>query len=240
MRKDALTPAQLAKLGQGALFEGLAEDELCRVLAAAARRRAGAGGFYYHQGEPADLYYVLLAGRVRVQQVTPEGNQVILHLISPGEAFGVIAAVLGGEFPASAEVLEDAEALSWSGDVMRELMAQHPHLALNVLRLVSERLHELQNRYRELATERVERRIARAVLRLARQVGRRTPEGILIDLSLSRQDLAEMTGTTLYTVSRTLTGWEQAGLVTAGRERLVIRRAHGLVAIAEDLPPVRT
>ncbi len=110
-------------------------------------------------------------------------------------------------------------------------------MAVNALRFLAGRLHELQDRYRELATERVERRVARAVLRLARQAGRKTDAGILIDLPLSRQDLAEMTGTTLYTVSRILSSWESAGLVEVGRERVVIKRGHGLVSIAEDLSP---
>jgi CRP-like cAMP-binding protein len=82
----------------------------------------------------------------------------------------------------------------------------------------------------------VERRIASALIRLTRQTGKRTERGVLLDLPLSRQDLAEMTGTTLYSVSRTLSGWEQQGLIESGRERIVILSPHGLVTIAEDLP----
>lgn len=84
--------------------------------------------------------------------------------------------------------------------------------------------------------ERVERRIARTLLRLVRQSGRKVSEEVLIDIPLSRQDLAEMNGTTLFTVSRTLSQWEQQGLIQAGRERIVIVMPHGLVSIAEDLP----
>jgi CRP/FNR family transcriptional regulator, nitrogen oxide reductase regulator len=217
-------------------FHGLNREQLTSICAAAGARRVAAGGSYFHQGDPAHTYYVLRKGRVRISQLTPEGNQVTLHIVSPGELFGMIAAVGGGEFPATAEAIEDCEALSWDSDTMWALMAAHAPLALNALQVVSRRLHEMQDRYRELATERVERRIARAVLRLARQAGRRTPDGILIDLPLSRQDLAELTGTTLYTVSRTLTAWDQAGIVAAGRERLLILKPHAFVTIAEDLP----
>jgi CRP-like cAMP-binding protein len=101
---------------------------------------------------------------------------------------------------------------------------------------MSDRIQELQDRLRELSTERVERRIANTLLRLARQTGQKTPDGIRIDLALSRQDIAEMSGTTLYTVSRTLSRWEQIGIVESGRERVLIRSPHGLVAIAQDLP----
>ena len=101
---------------------------------------------------------------------------------------------------------------------------------------MAERMQELQERYRELATERVAQRVARAILRLARQTGRRVEGGVLLDLALSRQDLAELTGTTLFTISRTLSEWEQQGLVEVGRERVLIKSPHGLVVIAEDLP----
>jgi CRP-like cAMP-binding protein len=94
----------------------------------------------------------------------------------------------------------------------------------------------LQNQHRELATERVERRIARALLRLVPQMGREVADGVVIDLRLSRQDLADLTGTTLYTVSRTLSQWEKQGLVQSGRERVLIRLPHALAALAEDLP----
>jgi CRP/FNR family transcriptional regulator, nitrogen oxide reductase regulator len=85
-----------------------------------------------------------------------------------------------------------------------------------------------------MATERVERRIAHAVLRLARQAGRRVEEGVQIEFPLSRQDIAEMTGTTLHTVSRTMSAWEQAGLIDGGRQRIVIKDPHALVRIAEE------
>jgi CRP-like cAMP-binding protein len=92
----------------------------------------------------------------------------------------------------------------------------------------------MQERYRELATEKVERRIARALLRLTGQMGNKTADGN-IELAFTRQDLAEMSGTTLYTVSRVLSEWEKHDLVEAGRERVLIRNPHGLVKIAEEL-----
>ena len=115
-------------------------------------------------------------------------------------------------------------------------MERFPRIAINGLRLVSQRWHEVEERYRELATERVERRIAQTLLRLVRQVGRRVENGVLIDLPLTRQDLADMTGTTHYTVSRILSQWEQEKLIETGRGRVLICYPHGLAHIAEDLP----
>jgi len=120
---------------------------------------------------------------------------------------------------------------------MMLLVRQMPQLALNAIQFMAQHLQEFQDRYRELATQRVERRLARTILRLASQTGRKVEEGVLIDMPLTRQDLAEMSGTTLYTVSRTLSKWETDGLIISGREKVIIRFPHGLVAIAEDLQP---
>lgn len=93
-----------------------------------------------------------------------------------------------------------------------------------------------QDRYRELATERVERRVARALLRLVAQIGRPEEDGVTVAAPLARQDLAEMTGTTLFTVSRILSAWEGQGIVSTGRERVTLRDSALLARIAEDLP----
>jgi CRP-like cAMP-binding protein len=114
-------------------------------------------------------------------------------------------------------------------------MERHPRLALNALRFVAARLHELQVQYRQLATEKVERRVARALLRLVQQAGRRIDSGVVIDLPLSRDDIAQMTGTTLYTVSRIISRFEADGMLEAGRQRIVIRQPHALATVADDL-----
>lgn len=223
-------------LGKSPLFKNADATERRAALKVASRCRLARGEFFFHQGEPAKYFYVITEGRVRLSQLNPEGHQVIIHFMGPGDGMGIIVALSNTSYPLSAEVVMDCAALKWNYDATIALMKQHPRLALNGLRLVSGRFHELQNRYRELSTERVERRVARAVLRLANQSGRRTEKGVLLDLPLSRQDLGEMTGTTLYTVSRILSRWEQLGLIESGREQIIICSPHDLVIIAEDLP----
>ena len=223
-------------LGVG-LFQGLAPGDLAAVADAARRREIRRDGYFFEQDEPASTLYVLCEGRVKLSQLTPEGNQVVLHVVGPGELFGAISVTSGVTYPDTAQAMEDSAALSWDSETLQRLMERMPRLAISALHAVTERTHELQNRYRELATERVERRVAHTLLRLAGQAGRSRPEGgVLIDMPLSRQDLAEMTGTTLYTVSRILSHWEQLGLVAGTREQVVILSSHRLVAIAEDLP----
>jgi CRP-like cAMP-binding protein len=223
-------------LRQSILFRGMDDESLLEIVRAGRLRRVKKGAFYFHEGDPARILYVLVQGRVKFTQVTPEGHQVLVRVSGPGEVFGAVAALGDAVHPAAGEATAESAAIGWSSDVISALMERFPKMAINVVRFLAGRVKEFQDRYRELATERVERRVAHALLRLAGQIGRKVEGGILIDLTLSRQDIAEMTGTTIFTVSRTLSGWEGQGIIESGRERVLVRDSAALTAIADDFP----
>ncbi len=218
------------------LFQGIALADLLRIAQAARRRQVPAGTFLFHQGDPAEVIYVPVQGHLKLTQITPEGHEVVLRYVGVGEMSGATAVFGDTAYPASAETVENAVLLAWDNETITVLIGHYPRLGLNILHLLSVRLQELQDRLREMSTERVERRIARALLRLVSQLGRTAETGVLIDLPLSRQDLANMTGTTLYTVSRILSRWEEEDIIEAGREKVLIKQPPRLVVIAEDLP----
>ena len=155
------------------LFADLDDSQLERVLQSGIQRKTATGDYLYMQGDAAQTFFLLLHGRVKLSQVTLEGHQIILRYATPGESFGVVAALSGTEYPVSAQSVEDSQLLSWDQASIHRLMSQNPVIALNALRIMSERVREFQDRIRELSTERVERRIARALIRLARQTGRK-------------------------------------------------------------------
>jgi CRP/FNR family transcriptional regulator, nitrogen oxide reductase regulator len=169
--------------------------------------------------------------------VTPDGQQVILLMVGPHQIFGAVSATGPAEYPTSAEAVMPSAALAWDRERMHHFFDTVPRLARNAMELVAGHVQELQDRLREMATERVERRLAHTLLRLIGHAGRKVDEGVLLDLPLTRQDLAEMTGTTLYTVSRILSRWEAEGITRSRRQQVLVRTPHRLVAIAEDLPP---
>jgi len=167
-------------------------------------------------------------------QNNPAGQQVNLRTINEWQMFGALGAVRdGATYPATAQALENSTALALKSEYLHDLMETRPYLSFDLMKLMTGYIQEMQERYRELATEKVERRIARSLLRLAAQMGTKNEGGI--ELTFTRQDLAEMSGTTIYTVSRILSDWERQGLVEAGRERVLIRNPHGVVSIAEEL-----
>ncbi len=217
------------------LFQGLDEAALQAVAAAASGVDKERNAAFFRQGDQARTLFVIRRGRVKVTQITPEGHEVVVRYAGTGDLFGCVPLYGGKDYPATATAVTRCEALAWDRPTMDRLMERFQPIAINALELLGAELAELRSRYRELATERVEQRVARALLRLVHQAGRRAPAGILIEFPISRQDLAGLTGTTLHTVSRILSGWEQQGLIESGRRRIVIRKPHGLVAIAEDL-----
>src|SRR5262249_30771109 len=136
-------------------------------------------------------------------------------------------------YPATCTAVEDSVTLVWPAAAWPQLVARHPELARNTMQTVGGRLQEAHTRIVEMSTEQVERRIAHALLRLAQEGRRGIDQGVQIDFPISRQDVAEMTGTTLHTVSRTLSAWEQQGLIESGRQRIVILNPHKLFGLAK-------
>ena len=150
--------------------------------------------------------------------------------------FGALGAVRAeAMYPATAQALEDCTALAIEGVFLHKMLETRPQIAFDLMNLMTAYIQEMQARYRELATERVEQRVANALIRLAGQSGTKSDQEAGIELSLSRQDLAEMTGTTLYSVSRLLSEWDRQGIIQAGRERIRILKPHDLVRVANSL-----
>lgn len=216
------------------LFAGLPPDELDQLLKEAQSVRYPKGSPVFQQDEEAHSFFVLLHGHLRVVKVTPEGQQVVVRFVTPGEVFGVAMAIGRTTYPATASAIADSVALVWPSTAWPRLVARCPTLAMNTLHTVGRRLQDAHTRVVEMSTQQVEQRVARALLRLAKQGGRKVETGVQIDFPISRQDVAEMTGTTLHTVSRTLSAWEDQGLVEGGRQRIVLRDPHKLFMLAES------
>jgi CRP-like cAMP-binding protein len=184
----------------------------------------------------ASRCHAVLAGSVRITQYDENGGQLVVRFIAPGEIFGAVALFTDGKYPAEAVAITDSVEISWIESVIRDLMERHPPIAINMLKVLGARIKDVQERLRELATQRVECRIARALLRLAAQAGHIEGLGTKIDFPLTRKDVADMCGTTLHTASRVLTSWQEAGWLTTRHQRVTLRDVDAIRRIAEDLP----
>ncbi len=231
-----LDAADRALVASARTFRGLAPEVVAALCQQARVVTAKKGQALFHEGDPAQAVYLVLTGRAKLLETSAEGVAVVLRLEGPGTLLGLHAALGGARYPVSALALETTTAARWSGHELHELMEAAPRIALAILPEVLARLLQVQDQYRELATERVERRIARVVARLVRQAGQRTPEGVLVNAALTRQELAEMAGTTLFTVSRVLSQWTADGFLQTRGRKLLLTQPHALARIAEDFP----
>lgn len=216
------------------MFAGFSATDLDSILSEAHSLRVAKNNNVFEQGQDAHSFFVLLHGHVRASRTTPAGEQIVVRYVATGETFGVAAAMGLQHYPATVTAVDDSVVLAWPSGTWPRLVAQYPALATNTLQTVGARLQETHTRVVEMSTEQVERRIAHALLRLAKQSGRQVATGVEIDFPISRQDIAQMTGTTLHTVSRTLAAWEAKGLVEGSRQRIVLREPHKLFVLAEQ------
>lgn len=215
------------------LFDRMSDEDLDRLLGHATARRVPQGESVFEQGRPAISFYLLLHGRLKVTQVTADGQQIIVRVVHPGDLFGFAKALQRIDYPGTAIAAAESLTLGWPTDLWPSFVEHNPRLAVTAMQTIGQRLEEAHTRIREMSTQEVERRVAHAVLRLARNAGKKEAGGIRIDFPISRQDIAEMTGTTLHTVSRILSAWEGVGLVEGGRQKLLVRNVAGLSELAD-------
>ncbi|MGE0005068.1 MAG: Crp/Fnr family transcriptional regulator [Parvibaculaceae bacterium] len=215
-------------------FAGLSPQDLDHILAKARPQRVAEGRPVFEQDAEARSFFLLLDGHVRVVKTTAEGEQVIMRYVSSGQLIGIARALGRSTYPATAVAAMDCMLLAWPSDAWSDLSTRYPAFAANTYKAVGERMEEAHDRVIELATAQVDRRVARAVLRLARQTGRKTDQGVQIGFPITRQDIADMTGTTLHTVSRLLTAWEYQGLVKSTRKKVTVVDARRLQALAGE------
>jgi CRP-like cAMP-binding protein len=216
------------------LFRGLPREALAEVLDRGTVRRLARNTVIFAQGQVATRCHALIDGRVRITQSDEDGTELLVRFIGPGQMFGTVALFTNGEYPAEAVAVLESVEISWPQAALLELIGRFPQIALNIVRVIGVRLREVQERLRELASQRVERRIAHALLRLAAQAGRPVGDGTTIDFPLTRKDLADMCGATLHTVSRIMTAWERSGLIGSRRQRVSIHDPAAIQRIAED------
>jgi CRP/FNR family transcriptional regulator, nitrogen oxide reductase regulator len=213
-------------------FEGLDASQLRSVLDKATPNRFEKGSHIFQTGEPAERFYVLLDGYVRVVRHTEQGQQIILLHIPSGQFLGIAAALGYTSYPATALAVSDCLTLCWPTPLWRSFVEEYQGFGAAAMRSVGVRIEEFNEKIVEMATRQVEQRVAAVLLRLIHQAGRETERGIEINFPITREDPAQMTGSTLHTISRLLSSWDKSGITQSGRKWILVCDRERLAALS--------
>ena len=233
-----VTPTAEELLQSTPLYRRVPADDRRRLAAATLVKSYAKGETIFSEGDAAEAFITIAEGRVKVFKMTPAGKDVILEIFGAGDPLGALAVYENRPYPASAVALEDTLCLLIRKQDFYALLEAHPSLVRSLLQGMTRRLVELTNRLAELTGGRVEPRFARLFLKLADQMGRPVSEdvegvgGVLIPLHLSRQELADLTGTTIETCIRIMSRWGKEEIVRTEKESFVILDRGALEGIA--------
>jgi CRP-like cAMP-binding protein len=205
-----------------ALFEGLSPEELNLVLSRSSLRAVPQGVSLFRQAEPASEMFLLESGRVRLQEITADGRELLIRFVRPGEVFGDKAAIPGANYRASAVSDNPVRTYAWTTRTMVRLLEEVPRLAINLFAIATRYLHYSRERYRLLATASAEDRIRWAVAELARNFGSAHGSATAITGRVLQQDIADLSVTTIFTVSRALRRYEERGMLSKKRGRIIL------------------
>ena len=215
------------------VFRKLSPQDLRTIAQAATVRRYEKGQVIFEQDTPSDAFYTVASGRVKILKMLASGKDLILEVFGTGDPLGAVAAYDGRPFPASAVALEDTACVVIPRAVFFRLLEEHPSLVRGLMLGLTIRLVELTNRMAELSGARIEPRFARLFLKLAGDMGRPDRGGTFIPLALSRQELADMTGTTIETAIRIMSRWGKEELVRTEKDGFVLLDRSTLEATAQ-------
>jgi CRP/FNR family transcriptional regulator len=219
-------------LRRSVLFRRLTPDDRQRLAAVATVRAFEKGATLFSEGDGSELMYTVVTGRVKVFKTTPRGTDVILELFGPGDPVGAVAVYESRPYPASAIALEATSCLVVPRQAFFALLEGYPTMVRGLLVGLTHRLVELTNRLTELSGGRIEGRLARFLLKLGTDMGQRRDDGVFIPLVLSRQELADMIGTTIETCIRIMSRWGKDGLVRTEKDGFLIVDRAALEAVA--------
>ena len=204
------------------VFSKLAPEDRATIAKAASVQRYAKGDTIFEQDQASDAFYTIASGRVKIVKMLPTGKDMILEVFGGGDSLGAIAVYDGCPFPASAVALEATVCVAIPRQPFFTLLEAHPSLVRGLMLGMTVRMVELTNRLAELSGSRIEPRFARLFLKLAADMGRAERGGTFVPIVLSRQELADMTGTTIETAIRIMSRWGKQDIVRTDKDGFVV------------------
>ncbi len=220
--------AQILK--RSPIFASLNDDELSELANLATERNFMSKEFIFWDGDTADWFYVVAEGKVKVLKHSSSGREFIIAFLDPGEMFGEVAVFENKPYPASAQAVAETKVIGIKREEFLSFLTNRPQVALRIINVLGERLRDAQNRLRDFAGERVEQRLASVLLMLSAKLG--------LTLPFTRQEIADMVGTTTETAIRVMSHLKDRGIIRSVRGKVIILDEKKLRLLSEGPPQV--
>ena len=230
--RDTRPSQWLARQHQSALFSNISQQAYQEIVSAARYRVLTRAQTIHLEGDPVRQVVLLTSGSAKIVQFGLNGTEVILRLCGPGELVGTLGFCTDGQHSATARALRTSGALVWDIGVFDSISRRFPVLRSNTALILAKQLEDIEERFREMATCRVGARLSHQIVRLTEQVGH--PKDGAVEISISREELAQLIGTTMFTVSRLLSKWDERGIVSARRESVLVRNLKALEDLSQS------
>jgi CRP/FNR family transcriptional regulator len=210
-------------LKQISIFSQLKEDFLMKIDSISIMRNYTKGRIIFMEGEPGEAFYYIKSGLVKISKVSSDGREHILHILNEGHVFAEVTLFNNTSYPATAEVLEEAQIGMIKNSDLQKLIIENPEISLELIKYLNHRLIEAQNKVRNLALYDTFGRTAQALVKLSEDHGKKTSAGIELDLGISRQELANIVGTTRETVIRVLAAFKKEKSIELDKSNIIIK-----------------
>ncbi len=222
-----------ALLAKHFLLAPLDDEALDTLLAVSSERRFTNGQVIFQKGDPGTSMMAVLEGRVRIGAYSEDGREVILNMVEPGQLFGEIALLDGKERSADATAMGRTELLILDRREFLPFLERNPKIAVQLFEVLCERVRRASEMVESIAFLDFGARLARLLVQMSEQYGRRTEEGLLIDLRISQADLGNLIASSRESVNRQLSAWAQEGVIALDHGKITILDAETLEFTAQ-------
>jgi CRP/FNR family transcriptional regulator len=210
-------------LRKSGVFSSLNDKELETIHTFFEKLSLKKNEYVFHEGDPSEWFYLVAEGEIKILKHTVVGKDIILEIMSSGDIFGGVAVLDNKPFPASAQAMEPVAIIRIARRNLLKIMEEYPILKLEIVKYFSDKLRDAHEMLKNITTERVERRIASLLLKLSEKTGKSENNYIKIDFPLTRQEIAEMVGTTVETCIRTTSKFQKQGMMKSSNNRILIK-----------------
>lgn len=203
-------------------FSLLTEKELKLIDNIAADKKFKKGEYIFFEGESGDKFFIIKDGQVKLTKMIKNGDEQILNIFSSNDIIAEIVAFDKGNYPASAITMTDTTVIVFDQSELESLILKHPSIGIKLLREMSGRLRRAQKNVRDLALKDSSARVAGLLIFLSEKYGKKKNDNVVLDISLTQQELASMIGSSRETVSRVLGQFESEDLIKTSRKKIII------------------